>query len=256
MALLMQYPIWQLAIWQLVAGGGLIGAILGSFIGVLCTRWPAGKSVVAGRSHCDSCSVILPAYRLVPVLSYLQQKGRCFACGCAIGRDQFWAEAAAAAIGAGAFIILPAADAVRCAVMGWLLLPLIILDFRHFWLPNIAMAWLGVTGICAGVLLTPLYDWKIHVLAAAACFLVFEAIRIGYLKLRDKEGMGKGDPRLIAAIALWISWDRLPILLLLASGGGLMFLMLTNGKGPIAARLLPFGSFLGMAAILIGALGF
>jgi leader peptidase (prepilin peptidase) / N-methyltransferase len=247
----MQYPVWQLAL-----GGGFTGAILGSFIGALCSRWPTGKSVVAGRSLCDGCAVILPVYRLVPILSYLQQQGRCHACGCAIGRDQFWSETAAAAIGASAFVLLPVPDAVKFAVMGWILLPLIILDLRHFWLPNRLLFLLGLVGFGTGIGLTPLYDWKFQILVAVLCFLLFEAIRLGYYKLRHKEGMGKGDPKLFAAIALWIAWERLPLLLLLASGAGLVFLMLSNRKTPIAQRMLPFGSFLGIAAILIGTFGF
>ena len=34
---------------------GVLGAIVGSFLAALVIRWPAGRSVLAGRSACDAC---------------------------------------------------------------------------------------------------------------------------------------------------------------------------------------------------------
>lgn len=60
--------------------GLIFGLIFGSFIGAASWRWPRGQSVVQERSHCPKCQHVLTASELVPVFSWLWQKGRCFNC--------------------------------------------------------------------------------------------------------------------------------------------------------------------------------
>lgn len=57
----------------------IFGTILGSFLLVVTLRYQTGKSL-QGRSRCFSCGHTLSWYELVPVLSYLSQKGRCRSC--------------------------------------------------------------------------------------------------------------------------------------------------------------------------------
>lgn len=59
---------------------GIIGLFIGSFLNVLIDRLPAGKSVIWGRSACDYCGTRLSWYELIPVLSFLLQRGRCRSC--------------------------------------------------------------------------------------------------------------------------------------------------------------------------------
>lgn len=39
----------------------LAGLLLGSFLATLVLRWPLGRSVLRGRSHCDACGTALTA---------------------------------------------------------------------------------------------------------------------------------------------------------------------------------------------------
>lgn len=61
-----------------------LGAAVFSFLGVVACRLPRGEDIVRGRSHCDSCGRTLSARELVPVISYLAQRGRCRSCGAKI----------------------------------------------------------------------------------------------------------------------------------------------------------------------------
>ncbi|MCX6794110.1 MAG: prepilin peptidase [Candidatus Gottesmanbacteria bacterium] len=58
----------------------ILGLLVGSFVNVLIDRLPRAESVLWGRSHCDHCKKILRWYELVPVVSFLIQKGRCRRC--------------------------------------------------------------------------------------------------------------------------------------------------------------------------------
>ncbi len=69
----------------------LFGAIMGSFLHVVSLRFHTGKSL-RGRSHCLSCGTQLRWYELIPLVSWIIQKGRCRHCGAKIPLDVFIAE--------------------------------------------------------------------------------------------------------------------------------------------------------------------
>ena len=63
-----------------------LGMALGSFFEVVLDRVPRGESLLWPPSHCRTCGHRLTPDELVPVLSYLVQRGRCRSCDTPIGR--------------------------------------------------------------------------------------------------------------------------------------------------------------------------
>ena len=58
----------------------VFGLIMGSFLGVIIDRLPRGESIAKGRSRCEYCDRNLSATELIPILSYVMQKGKCKNC--------------------------------------------------------------------------------------------------------------------------------------------------------------------------------
>ena len=58
----------------------LLGLIMGSFLLVLSDRLPRNENVLIGRSYCESCKKELDWYELIPVFSFVMQKGKCRKC--------------------------------------------------------------------------------------------------------------------------------------------------------------------------------
>lgn len=58
---------------------GVLGLIVGSFLNVVVFRLGTGKGI-GGRSQCLSCNRTLSWYELIPVMSFLFQKGKCRGC--------------------------------------------------------------------------------------------------------------------------------------------------------------------------------
>ena len=57
----------------------ILGLAVGSFLNVVIDRLPNNRSIM-GRSHCDYCKKTLKPSNLIPVISYLLQRGRCESC--------------------------------------------------------------------------------------------------------------------------------------------------------------------------------
>lgn len=97
-----------------VALGALFGLAFGSFANAAIDRIPRGVSL-NGRSHCDGCGATLSALQLLPVLSYVAQRGQCTDCHARIGLRTPLVEVACAVAFAAAFIALPAAIAIAAS---------------------------------------------------------------------------------------------------------------------------------------------
>lgn len=229
---------------------GLIGLLLGSFIATLVLRWPEGRSLF-GRSQCDGCGRPLGGRDLVPLVSAALSRGRCRTCGAAIDPFHGRVELASSLIGAGALALLPGTAGWLWALFGWLLLPLALLDARHFWLPDRLTLILAVAGLLfAGPMLgTSLVDRWIGALVGGGALALLAWL---YARARRRDGMGGGDPKLVAAIGAWLGWQALPLLLLLASLGGIVWALALQRKGdrPLGERRVPFGAFLCCAAFV------
>lgn len=57
----------------------VFGIVVGSFLNVVILRYNTGMGI-DGRSQCFSCGKQLQWYELIPVFSYIRQKGKCSAC--------------------------------------------------------------------------------------------------------------------------------------------------------------------------------
>lgn len=233
-----------------MAFGALAGALVGSFLATIVIRFPRGEQVLLGRSRCDQCGRPLRVHELLPIISRIMLRGRCPACDAVIDSLHSRVEACAAAIGAAALGLSLDWPGLAAAVFGWLLLPLAWLDWRHYWLPDRLVAVLAAAGLAFGGLLgPPLAD---RLLGGILAWGVLSLLLLAYRRLRGREGLGQGDPKLFGAIGLWLGWTALAPILALAAALGLA-VALVRGLGRTDA--LPFGTMLAIAAWLVG-LGF
>jgi prepilin signal peptidase PulO-like enzyme (type II secretory pathway) len=88
------------------------GLAVGSFLNLCAYRVARGESIIRPRSHCVSCAATLRVRELIPVLSYLLQRGRCRHCGAAISKRTLAGELCTGA----AFVSLRAALGTTAAV--------------------------------------------------------------------------------------------------------------------------------------------
>ncbi|WP_372917536.1 A24 family peptidase [Sandarakinorhabdus sp.] len=240
--------------WWPVIGGGL-GLLLGSFIALVTARWPQGETIL-GRSRCDHCGAKLGTLELLPVLSFLFQRGRCRQCGQPIAARHLQIELAGAVIGGLLLWRYPPLAGAAAAIAGWWLLALIVLDVEHYWLPDRLTLPLIPAGLALGQLIgfAPFGE---RVMAVAVGFFALWAMRFAYRLRTGREGMGGGDPKLFAAIGALLGAVPLPFLLTASAGLGLALAMkdMLQGRDVNATTRLPLGALLAGMALVFLALG-
>ncbi|MDB5681781.1 MAG: peptidase, partial [Sphingomonas bacterium] len=200
--------------WAWPAGLGVLGAIVGSFLATLVIRWPRERSVIGGRSQCDGCGRTLRVWELVPLVSALASRGRCRSCGAAIDPRHWQIELGCAVLGVISGLAVPGPVGVAGAVFGWVLLTLAALDVAEFWLPDALTGTLAAAGLATIAVAPP--EWPDRLIGGAAGFVSLWLIAFAYRRLRGRDGLGGGDPKLLGAIGLWVGWAMLPFVLLLA----------------------------------------
>jgi len=211
-------------VWQLF----LIAAapLVGSFLGLVVERLPAGRPILVGRSRCDHCQAVLGPRDLVPLASWLASGGRCRYCGASLGWFLPGIEVAALGIGVWALLVVPGWLVWPTAGLGWALLALACIDQRSYLLPDAITLPLAVAGIAVAWL---------------------------YGLIRRRVGLGGGDAKLFAALGAWVGWEGLPTVILYAAVSGLLWALALQLRGkPLRLnRRLPFGPHLCLAGWLV-----
>ena len=224
----------------------LVGLCLGSFAATAALRSAQGEQALAGRSRCDGCGVTLGFAHTTPVLSYVVLGGACADCGERIDPLHVVGEVAGGLILGASFYLTPWSRAVPLAALGLLLLASAIYDARTRKLPDRLTA--GVAGLGAVLALEQsIAALWLGLIAAALAFGLLEGLRRGFLWARRKPGLGFGDVKLIAALAIWLGLTT-PWAIALASALALG-LALTR---PSPDGRLAFGPWIAIAAFSIG----
>ncbi len=223
---------------------------IGSFLGVLARRLPEHRPVALARSHCDTCGHTLSPLELIPIASFLMQRGRCRHCHAPIARVHLWIELAAVAVALSAAVCEPDAAWLwaDCA-LGWTLLALGWIDWTHLRLPDV----LTLPLILAGLGATALLDAEAapdHALAAALAYTSLWLIATLYRMWRGREGLGGGDAKLFAASGAWVGLAGLAPVLLIAVAAGLAVAILRGG-GLRASTVIPLGTCLALATWIV-----
>src|SRR3546814_5434074 len=103
---------------------------------------------------------------------------------------------AAATVAGTALAPVSPGAAVGWSVLGWGLLLLAMLDWRHFWLPDTLTLGLALLGLVIGGIIEAgtVAD---RLIGLAAGYAALWAISCAYAAVRPRDGMGGRDPRLL-----------------------------------------------------------
>lgn len=249
----------------------IFGLLIGSFLNVVIYRVPRRESVAFPASHCPSCDAQIKPYDNIPVLSYAILGGRCRSCRAGISIVYPAVELLVATL----YLILFLRDGASLKLLGdivfvSLIVPLVFIDLRHKLLPNVItypgivlMTVLRAIAPDPFILentrsifgLTGWPDWGAALAGSALGALVgggsLWLVRELYYRLRHVEGMGLGDVKMMMMVGAYLGWQLTLLTIFLGSLlGSLTGVLLITLKGGNMKMEIPFGVFLGPAAII------
>jgi leader peptidase (prepilin peptidase) / N-methyltransferase len=224
----------------------LYGLLFGSFFNVVGLRVPVNQSIVAPRSACPKCGHTLSWYELIPVLSYIFQKGKCSQCKTAISPIYPIVELITGLL----FILAP-------VKLGWsnelfvawtlisLLMIILVSDLAYMIIPDKVLIVFSILLIIEKIFI-PQNSWAFSISGAAVGFFL-----LLFLAVISKGGMGGGDIKLFAVIGFVLG----PKLVLLAFFLASLFGALIGIIGMLLKQFkkrkpIPFGPYIVLGTLI------
>lgn len=253
----------------------ILGLFIGSFLNVVIFRVHSGESIVFGRSHCMLCKKELFWYELIPVLSFLLQRGKCRHCGSPLSKQYPLVEFATGALFYLAFISLQTISYFSSPLypIPYILYPIFIwavcsisivifvYDLRYFLIPDVYLLWGSALVLAAEILgiwhapaialpLGSATGMYILSLLATACLSALPFFAIVFFS--KGAWMGFGDVKLTFFMGLVLGLHSFLAIFVGVLSGAIMGIGLMAVGRAGMKTLLPFGPFLifGMLAVL------
>ncbi|MBD9644488.1 MULTISPECIES: prepilin peptidase [unclassified Pantoea] len=237
---------------------GLLGLAVGSFLNVVISRLPlqivhpnTPLNVCCPPSHCHQCTTALRWRDNIPLISWLLLRGKCRYCHCKISGRYPQVEIITALLTLLLIWLMPVnMQLLGALILFWALTVLAFIDLEHLLLPDVItlpLLWIALLFKAMGWLPGSLQE---AVWGSIAGYCLLWALSILYQWIRGIEGLGMGDAKLLAAIGAWLGWSLLPWVLLLASGGAILCVLISRVSGQRELNyVIAFGPWIALAAI-------
>ena len=200
----------------------ILGCIWGSFSNVCIYRLPLNISVTKGRSYCLSCQKQINWFDNIPLVSFIVLMAKCRHCSTKIDFKYFLVEL----ISGLNFLIIfyffgISIESLLLIILSIFFLIIYFIDLKHFIIPNELTYPLIVLGFGKTFFTNQNYyifpDYLNSIIGGVAGYTIIWVIIFLYKKLKNIEGMGLGDAKLLAAIGFWFGWISLPFVLFFSS---------------------------------------
>jgi leader peptidase (prepilin peptidase)/N-methyltransferase len=251
----------------------LFGLIIGSFLNVCILRIPGGRSIVMPASACPKCAAPIRPYDNIPVISYLILGGKCRACKTPISPMYPLVELLTGILFLACYLAFGLkVETLKWAVFSAIMIVLVFTDLRERLLPDVV----NYTGFALGLAISffvkptdgtalwlanhifefpppaPVLSFVDAIFGAAFGSGLLWLVSEAYFRLRGREGMGLGDVKMMLMAGAFLGVKRTLLTILAGSLlGSVLGVAVILARSKEADYELPFGTFLGMAALLV-----
>lgn len=224
----------------------VLGIVLGSFFNVVGLRMPLQTSFVTGRSSCPACMKSLRWYELIPIISYLYQRGQCTNCHVRLSRVYPYIEGVTGLL----FVMSYLHHGLSPSIIFALLfisfsMIIVVTDIMYLVVPNKLLSIFFLLFIFIRMFY-PLHSFYDALIGSLIGFLL-----IALIIIVSKGGMGAGDMKLLAVLGLVVGAKNVLLTFFLAvcSGAifGLLYMYQSNSN---SSNKIPFAPFLILGAII------
>lgn len=202
-------------------------------------------SIIWARSHCQKCKHQITALENIPVISFLFLRGKCSQCKTKISNRYWLVELLTAILSTLVVYHFGWSLASLCGVvLTWYLIAIALIDFDTLVIPDqfsLSLMWLGLFISLWHVFVEPSSAIKGVLMGYLMLWSIFQLFKL----ITDKEGMGYGDFKLLAAAGAWFGIKGVLVTVIISAFAGsilgIMYLHLSKNSKD---KPLPFGPYL------------
>jgi len=225
------------------------GLLFGSFLNVVIYRLPRNLSIVFPSSFCPHCKKSIPLYRNIPLFSFLIQLGKCDNCKEKISLRYPAIEFINGCLWLLNFQCFDISTAVTSSILCSCVLVIIIIDFEHFIIPiKIILFSISIIGLSLMYIPENLSDSLFGILIGVG-YLGFVFVMTSLLL--KKQAMGYGDLIFIGMLGAWLGPVKVLYAIFIGALLGVFYFTYKQYLQKVKITKLPFGTFLGIASIII-----
>jgi len=234
----------------------ILGSLWGSFSNVCIYRLPNNGNVAKGRSFCPNCKNKIKWFDNIPFFSYLFLKGKCRQCSKPISFQYFIVELLTAISFVVIFHIYGASiTTLLLLILSIFFIIIFFIDLKHFIIPNELTFPLMIIGFIKSfdpnLNQTIFPNYINSLIGGLVGYSIIWLIIFIYKKIRNKEGMGLGDAKLLAVVGFWFGWVSIPFVIFISSVVALILVIpsLINQSRKMSSEI-PFGPYIIIGCIL------
>ena len=234
----------------------VLGSIWGSFCNVCIYRLPNNDSVVTKRSFCRSCKNKIKWYDNIPLLSFIFLRGKCRTCNNKISSQYFLVELISAISFLSIYFIYGISiTTLLLIILSIFFIIIFFIDLKHYIIPNELTFPLMLIGFIKSfdpnLNQTIFPNYINSLLGGFFGYAVIWLIIFLYKKIRNKEGMGLGDAKLMAVVGFWFGWASIPFTIFISSAVALVLVVpsLIKKTRNMSAQI-PFGPYIIIGCII------
>ena len=234
----------------------ILGSLWGSFSNVCIYRLPNNGNVAKGRSFCPNCKNKIKWFDNIPFFSYLFLKGKCRQCSKPISFQYFIVELLSAISFVAIFHIYGASiTTLLLLILSIFFIIIFFIDLKHFIIPNVLTFPLMVIGFLKSfdpnLNQTIFPNYINSLIGGLVGYSIIWLIIFIYKKIRNKEGMGLGDAKLLAVVGFWFGWVSIPFVIFISSAVALILIIpsILNKSRKMSSEI-PFGPYIIIGCIL------
>jgi len=230
----------------------IIAPFMASSAALLGYRLPKKKKAVFARSKCEKCNKNIEIYDLIPVLSWLFLNGNTRCCDSKIPKYMILTEVAFILTVIFTYFFVNPEEYIYIYLLCYFLFALSFSDGLYFRIPSILVINIVLLGLVyISVFSADLLLFKIAI--AGAVFAIFSMLQYYYLKYKKINALGGGDIKLFTAISMWINWQFLTLLVMIASILGIIWFFSVNkiNINYVSKKYIPFGVFISISTIIV-----
>jgi leader peptidase (prepilin peptidase)/N-methyltransferase len=234
----------------------IFGSLWGSFANVCIYRLPENKNVITGRSSCPNCKNKIPWYDNIPLLSFILLMGKCRLCKKPIDLQYFIVELISAISFVSIYYFFGLTlTALLLLILSIFFIIIFFIDLKHFIIPNELTFPLMIIGFIKSfdpnLNQTIFPNYINSLIGGLVGYSIIWLIIFIYKKIRNKEGMGLGDAKLLAVVGFWFGWLSIPFTIFISSLVALILVIpsILNKSRKMTSQI-PFGPYIIVGCIL------